>query len=377
MTEISKEEQNLENLIELTRQLMLMRTTEFEPAERRRCIDFIRSHIDSLHDLEIREFESNGSVSLLANPTGLDQPDILMCGHIDVVAHPDDSAYRGEIVDGRIVGPGSGDMKGAVAIILEAFRNTLRENPRTSIGIAITSDEEIGGADGIGHLFGEAGIRCGLALVPDGGSLNEITIQEKGILHLSLNCTGTTGHAARPWLADSATEHLIEQLQTLRDYFSETHPRTENDWHPTCAITTLSTPNRTINRVAAHAHANLDVRFPPPHTTTSILATIREILGDRVEVEVIIPAEPADFEPDPLFLEITERVTAKPVRLRHSHGGSDARFIAAQNIPAILSRPLVGNLHSIDEWIDIESMGSYYKIYEHYIREKCPNNSTS
>ena len=43
-------------------------------------------------------------------------------------------------------------MKGAVAIILEAFRNTLRENPRTSIGIAITSDEEIGGADGIGHL---------------------------------------------------------------------------------------------------------------------------------------------------------------------------------------------------------------------------------
>ena len=167
MTGTSQEQQNLENLVELTRQLMLMRTTEFEPDERRRCIDFIRSHIDSLPDLEIREFERNDSVSLLAFPRGHDSPEILMCGHIDVVAHPDDSAYHGNIVDGRIVGPGSGDMKGAVAIALEVFRNTLRENPEASIGIAITSDEEVGGSDGIGYLFGDLDTRCGIALVPE------------------------------------------------------------------------------------------------------------------------------------------------------------------------------------------------------------------
>lgn len=377
MTETETAQQIHENLVELTRQLMLMRTTEFEPDERRRCIDFIRSHIDSIPGIEIREFERNGSVSLLANPMGESAPEILMCGHIDVVAHSDDHAYRGEIVGDRIVGPGAGDMKGAVAIILEVFRNTLRRNPALSIGIAITSDEEIGGADGIGYLFGEAGIHCGLALVPDGGSLNQVTIQEKGILHLNLNCSGKSGHAARPWLADSATEHLIERLQLLRNYFTEHHPRTENDWHPTCAITTIGTPNRTINRVASHAHANIDVRFPRPHTSRSILDTIHEILGPRVQVETIIDADPADFAADPLFLEITEEITGNKVELEQSHGGSDARFIAAKGIPAIISRPLVGNLHAIDEWIDIESMGTFYNIYQQFIQAKCLNNSTS
>ena len=374
---MTETEQNLDQLVELTRQLMLMRTTEFEPDERRRCIDFVRSHIDSLRGLEITEFDRNGSVSLLATPSHCPAPEILMCGHIDVVAHADDSAYRGTVRDGRIVGPGSGDMKGAVAIILEIFRNTLRQDPEASVGIAITSDEEIGGTDGIGYLFGEANIDCGIALVPDGGSINHSTVQEKGILHLSLNCTGKSGHAARPWLGDSATEHLVARLQKLRQYFDENHPRTADDWHPTCAITTLSTPNRTINRIAAHAHANLDVRFPPPHSAESMLATIRKILGAKIEVEVIIPAEPAQFSPDPAYLEITEAVTGEPVVLQKSHGGSDARFIAARGIPAIISRPLVGNLHAVDEWIDIESMGTYYEIYQRYVTEKCLNRKTS
>lgn len=359
-----------ENLVELTRHLMLMRTTEFEPDEQRRCLDFVRSHIDVIEGLELREFEHNGSPSLVAHPKGNETPEVLMVGHIDVVAHEDPSLYRGEIRDGRIIGPGSGDMKGAVAIILEVFRNLLRRSPAAPVGIAITSDEEIGGTNGIGFLFGKAGVRCSQALVPDGGSLNNLTIHEKGILHLDLHCEGKSGHAARPWLGDSAAEHLIEKLQILRKRFDQTYPSTDDEWHPTCAITTLNTPNRTINRVPEYAHANLDLRFPHPHGTTEMLEFVRETLGSRIEVEVLIPAEPADFSPDPLFHEITARVTGKPVVLERSHGGSDARFIAARGIPTMISRPLVGNLHAANEWIDIASMATFYEIYERYLTEK-------
>jgi succinyl-diaminopimelate desuccinylase len=293
-----------------------------------------------------------------------------MVGHIDVVAHADPSVYRGEIVDGRIVGPGAGDMKGAVAIILEVFRNTLRRDPEASVGIAITSDEEIGGANGIGYLFGEAGVRCGIALVPDGGSLNRITIHEKGILHLGVHCKGRSGHAARPWLGDNAAEFLLERLGILRERFNRVFPATDDQWHPTCAITTLNTANRTINRIPASAHANLDVRFPHPHSSAEMLAFVRDTLGPRIEVEVVISAEPADFSPDPRFMEITAEETNGPVVLERSHGGSDARFVVAQGIPAILSRPLVGSLHAVDEWIDIASMGTFYRIYERYVSEK-------
>lgn len=74
------------------------------------------------------------------------------------------------------------------------------------------------------------------------------------------------------------------------------------------------------------------------------------------------------LEPDRLFLEVTKEITGEPVRLIRDDGGSDARFIAACGIPVLMSRPLVGNLHGKDEWIDIDSMLTFYRIYQAYVR---------
>ncbi|MEK6766676.1 MAG: M20 family peptidase, partial [Planctomycetota bacterium] len=63
-------------------------------------------------------------------------------------------------------------------------------------------------------------------------------------------------------------------------------------------------------------------------------------------------------------------ITGKPTNLEKEDGGSDARFIGRLNIPVIVSRPVVGELHSIDEWIDIESMETFYRIYELYLKRK-------
>jgi succinyl-diaminopimelate desuccinylase len=74
--------------------------------------------------------------------------------------------------------------------------------------------------------------------------------------------------------------------------------------------------------------------------------------------------------PDPLFLAATEEVTGKPVTLIREHGGSDARFVCGYGIPVIMSRPYVGNLHAENEWIDIASMETLYRIYERFLEKK-------
>jgi succinyl-diaminopimelate desuccinylase len=71
-----------------------------------------------------------------------------------------------------------------------------------------------------------------------------------------------------------------------------------------------------------------------------------------------------------LFLAATEEITGKPVKLIREHGGSDARFISPYGIPVVMSRPLVGNLHAEDEWIEIASMESLYRIYRRYLKAK-------
>jgi succinyl-diaminopimelate desuccinylase len=358
-----------ERLVALTRDLMLVPSIPSRPEEIRRCYNLVKNHLEALEGTEVCEFEENGYPSLVAAPQNCQKPMILMCAHLDVISHPDSSAYRSEVRDGRIHGPGSGDMKGALAILMEVYRSIQRQFPQAPVGLAVTSDEETGGEFGIGYLFGEAGVRCDLALIPDGGSLNQITVEEKGILHLKVSCHGKAGHAARPWLADNAVERLLSRLVDVKEYFTSME-EVDTNWHPTCATTLFSTTNQTINRVPSHAEAILDIRFPAPHTVASVLAGVREALGESVETEVIISAEATHLAPDPLYLEVTAAITGQSAKMIRDDGGSDARFIAACGIPVIMSRPLVGNLHARDEWIDIESMVTFYRIYEEYLIQR-------
>ena len=358
----------------LTRDLILIPSTDARPAERERCFEFIQIHLDSLDQIRLHRYESHGYASLVVMPQSTDQPEILLCGHLDVIEHPDANSYHSTIRDGRIYGPGSGDMKGAVAIMLELFRTLHGERPGLSLGIVITSDEERGGAHGVRFLCDEAELRCGVAIIPDGGSLNEVTVEEKGVLHVRIRRHGHAAHGARPWLGTNAVQLLTERLVELQKHFAGYWPAGEcqprDEWFATCVLTILRTPNETVNRIPAEAEAVLDIRFPPPHCVESMLAEVTDILGPECELETLMSAEPTHLDPDELFCRVTEEVTRSPVELVKASGGSDGRFLRQFDIPVNLSRPLVGNLHAEDEWIDIASMVTYYNICETYIRRK-------
>ena len=71
--------------------------------------------------------------------------------------------------------------------------------------------------------------------------------------------------------------------------------------------------------------------------------------------------------PDPAFMAIGERVLGRPMGVARTAGTSDARFLSERGIPVIMSRPLVGNIHRPDEWIDIASMLQYYRMLQEFI----------
>lgn len=358
-----------QRVVALTRDLILIPSIPSRPEDRRRCYEFVRNHLEGVDGVEVREFETAGIPSLVAMPEGVREPALLMCAHLDVITHPDITFYRSEIRDGKIVGPGAGDMKGTLAILMELFRRVHDSHPGASLGLAVTSDEETGGECGIGFLVRDHHLRCGTAIIPDGGSLNDITVEEKGILHLRLRCHGHPAHAARPWLGDNPIYRLNQSLDHLQSLFAGWQ-RVEDHWYPTCAVTVIGTENATVNRIPADAHAVLDIRFPPPHTVASMLEHVRGCLLEGVESDIIVSAESTHLSPDTLYREITEKVTGQAARLVRDCGGSDARFLCAHAIPVLMSRPLVGNLHAHDEWIDIDSMVRFYRIMDQYIGRK-------
>lgn len=254
-------------LTALTRDLVMIPSTDSRPSERARIFEFIQNHLDMLEGIRFERFESNGYESMVATPASVDSVDILLCGHLDVIDHAQPNCFHSVIENGRIVGPGAGDMKGADAILIELFRTLHSEHPGISVGLALTSDEERGGYDGVRFLCEEQGLRCGMAIIPDGGSLADVTIEEKGVMHARVRQLGHEAHGARPWLGVNAVELLIERLSALRRHFAKYWPDGDvveqvNHWFPTCSITVLRTANETPNCIPSEAEAMIDIRFP-------------------------------------------------------------------------------------------------------------------
>jgi succinyl-diaminopimelate desuccinylase len=164
-------------------------------------------------------------------------------------------------------------------------------------------------------------------------------------------------------------EQLIWKLNGVRNYF-ETLKNGDEHWHPTFTVTVVHTENRVSNRIPSFAEAVCDVRFPPPYTSDEMISHLKQLMDNKMELEVLVSAEPTKVSPDPLFLAATEEITQKPVILIREHGGSDARFVSGYGIPVIMSRPYVGNLHAENEWIEIASMETLYRIYERYLQKK-------
>ena len=377
-----------DRLVALTRDLILVPSSAAHPAEIERGLDLVRIQLDTVAGLRLDEHRCGGVPSLVARPAAVERPEILLLAHVDVVDHGSLGLYRSRLQDGRIYGPGAGDMKGALAVLVTLFTELHQRRPGLPLGLAVTADEERGGRNGAGHLAAQ-GLACGVALLPDGGSIDAVVAAEKGILHLDAEWRGISTHAAYPWQGSNPVAAMLDDLTRLREQFAAMEAAARpgsrtgdadgaggtgsagnaagEHWHPTAAVTTLESESRTLNRIPAFARAGIDVRFTPPWTVAGMLKEVRSCLRASARVSLIVGDEPTEMRPNPEFMAVGERVLGRPLGVVRTAGTSDARFLSQRGIPVIISRPLVGNIHRPDEWIDVASMLQYYRMLEAFI----------
>ncbi|MFP6763949.1 MAG: hypothetical protein VB858_10030, partial [Planctomycetaceae bacterium] len=55
-------------LTSLTRDLILIPSTDSRPQERKRCFEFVRNHLDQLQKVQLRDYRSSGYDSLVVFP---------------------------------------------------------------------------------------------------------------------------------------------------------------------------------------------------------------------------------------------------------------------------------------------------------------------
>jgi len=391
------------NVVELLQDLIRFDTTN-PPGNETACIAHVQRLVEEA-GVETRIVaKDDARPNLIARVRGAGEaPPLLLYGHVDVVTtsgqqwtHP---PFGGELLDGWVWGRGALDMKGGVAMLVDAFTRAARGElrPRGDLLLAVLSDEENGGDfgarflaeehtdlfEGVRHALGEFG---GARVRLGGTSFYPIQVAEKQMCWLRGRVHGPGGHAAlgvrgaamgklgrilAKLDAGRLPVHVTPMARAQIEAMADALPRPQSLvlrslLDPRLAEVTLRAPieqmrqldrilrntvtativhgGAKINVVPSEIELELDGRSLPGYGPDEIIREIHDLVGPALELEVTrhdpYPAH-SDLSQLPLLSSILRELDpeAVPVPLLQA-GVTDGRFFASIGIQTYGFLPL-------------------------------------
>jgi imidazolonepropionase-like amidohydrolase/acetylornithine deacetylase/succinyl-diaminopimelate desuccinylase-like protein len=357
---------------------------------------------------------------------------ILLLSHLDVVPalkeHWKRDPFKLEEANGFFYGRGTLDVKNGVATLVALFARLKQEGfvPTRDLVMVLTGDEETTGAtarkliderrdwvDAEYALNTDAG---GGTLDKDGKALSyNIQTAEKTYASYKLSAFNAGGHSSQP-RADNAIYELADALKAVQAHrfpveWSETtigyfkamgvttagplgaamrafaadprdaaaadelwkHPAYVGATRTTCVATQLRA-GHAENALPQQATATVNCRIFPGVTPQAVRETLQQVVGEKIEVEVM--DEPRYSDASPLRDDVLQAVTAA-VHARHpgipiipiqESGATDGLFFRAGGIPTygiseIFIRAEDQYAHGLDERIPVQS---FYDGLDHW-----------
>jgi succinyl-diaminopimelate desuccinylase len=366
---------DLNRLVELTSALVEVDTRN-PPGNERRIAAVCREALRRWEPAWTEVEPADGRLSLIArlpHPDGPGpRPTLIINGHLDVVPVKADAwtvdPFRPAVINGRLYGRGTADMKGGIAAAICALEmiELAGRAPAWNVVFHLVADEERGGALGSATLLADGLISGDACLVPEPTSLG-ICLAERGLLHAEVTVHGRPGHGSRPREGISAVEQAARLVLALHAVdFGEPEHRLLG--RPTANIGTIHGGSG-INTVAESCTIGVDRRLLPGVSEPAALADLKArieavgIEGLRYDIEVLSFGEASEQDPsDPFVARVRGAVaaaTGTDPPLIGMTFTTDARFMRNQaGIPTVVCGP--GNVeqaHGNDEWVSVNQLG--------------------
>jgi succinyl-diaminopimelate desuccinylase len=284
--------------------------------------------------------------------------------------------FAGEVLDGRLVGRGACDMKGAIAAAIAAAAAIRRAGIQLGgeLTFHLAADEELAGVHGTRVLRDRAFLTQGAAVVGEPSDLG-LGLAERGGAWITATAYGTAVHGSQPHRGVNAITSMARFLLRLPEVVPDRV-------HPLCGRATVnaalidggSAPNVVPDRCAV----DIDRRIlPGERDPTTVLEPFRALAEDlrREHPEVDVRSEirewtdaaeaPADSAiAQAIRAAATTQLGSTPPDVGFT-GITDARFyINDAAIPTVIFGP--GSLsvaHTADEWVAVEELVSAARIY--------------
>jgi succinyl-diaminopimelate desuccinylase len=358
--------------VELARELIAFNTIN-PPGNELNCIRHLE-RILSEAGLEtmVQDFAPNRA-NLIARIRGAgSKPPLCFTGHVDTVPLGSTpwsvDPFAGDIVDGKMYGRGSSDMKCGVAAFVAAIVNMAARLKGTGGAVlVITAGEEIG-CEGAFQLA-RAGMlgRAGAIVVAEPTS-NAALVGHKGALWLKLTFRGVTAHGSMPNLGINAAFKAARAITALETFEFNVAP------HPALGAPTLNVgtvhAGLNVNSVPDLAEIGLDIRSIPGLAHSRIVEHLRAELGDEIAIEPIVDVPAVWTDPSSPWIKgvyaAVHDVTGDEAEPRTAPYFTDASALtpAFGNPPTVILGPgEAAKAHQTDEYCSVQRIREASDIY--------------
>ncbi len=249
---------NNPQLIEFVRQLV--RTRSYSGQEKE-AIFMIR---DQMQTLGFDEVVIDRMGNILGR-IGTGDKSILFDSHIDTVEVNDETSwlvppFSGEIVEGKLYGRGSVDMKsGAAASIFAAAEGKMRGwTEGKSIFVSCTVFEEDCDGENLKHLFQERALKPNFVVICE-PSDNRIVTGHKGKAQVAITTHGISAHGSAPDKGRNAIYEMAEIIQRAEQLNHSLQK--EGEQHGTLVLSRISSVSASLNAVPSECEIYLDRRM--------------------------------------------------------------------------------------------------------------------
>lgn len=304
---------------------------------------------------------------------------IVLTGHLDVVPlgakEWKTDPFMGNVLDGKLFGRGSSDMKGGIAAMMMASIESFEENPpRGGVKLIFTADEELG-CNGARHLCASGyDIGSASALLVGEPTSNAPLIGHKGGLYINAKTTGLTAHSSMPELGDNAiykAARAINKIEKLKFDVSEDALL----GLPTINVGTFK-GGLNLNSVPDRAEFTIDVRSTPKLGNAEAFATLGKTLGPGVDLVKMVDLDAIATDENHSFVKLVAQVCNVDFKVAEIQKAAsyltDASVLTPwlNNVPTIILGPGEAQMaHQTDEFCYVHKLEEAVTIYKKIILE--------
>ncbi len=349
----------LKNLIQIP--------TENPPGKTEEVVNFLVKEVfkeeEGFRNKIITHMKNGVKLHNLVSKIGSGKKKILLSGHFDVVPVGDQTKwsyppFSAKVVDNRVYGRGSADMKGGITSIIGVMK-LLESNSHFMENyelIFLGSADEEAGMTGSELLSKKEFINnAELIIIAEPTNL-DIGVAEKGVLWATIRVIGKSAHGSMPQEGHNAIEGIFKIIPKINNCL-------ENKSNKILGRSTINIGKihggTKINIVPDYTELEIDFRLIPEQEHEKVIDNLREIELEpySIDVEITNSLHSLLTDTNHPFVQNLKNITNSEF-IGLSYATDACKYISPTNfIPFVIFGPGdPNNVHKPNEWVQLEQV---------------------